>query len=352
MIGRFQANKLADFLVKNQNLFTKEEKASAKNSLEKMGVVVEFEESSSSKAAKQLSKGNIGYVITKTWAKLTAGAVVRQEIVDASLRRLNSGIPVNSGFAVTYMNDKGKKLATAIIAKTNEGGKINYEVGVGTGLDIDSTKQKYGRSLVALAVAAFTAGERKLADFAALKGDVANYLVSGRDGLVLFYPDGTCEIKNIITLKKNDIRTPGFHMENEPLEFRNRVDDFNLAVQKIKKAKASAMQGQLLVYDGGLQLSERSSGVQDKRRALAIMKDGSYALIDFELHITLLEEAVLGQKMGVKHLVNLDTGMYDFSQFIDKSGKVYKLGTFDSERPTNLIVFYSGISGLTPTKLK
>jgi hypothetical protein len=155
------------------------------------------------------------------------------------------------------------------------------------------------------------------------------------------YPNGTLDIKRVSTLKKNDIQTPDFQMTDEPLDFRGKAEDFHLLVRKIHRSKASAFQGHLLLYNGELQLSEKSSAVQDKRRCLAIMNDGSFALIDFTAHVTLLEAAVLAARMGAKHLINLDTGMYDFSSFYDARGTLHKLGTFDSERPTNLVVFHT-----------
>lgn len=354
MVGRFQANRIADFLVKNQKSFSDADKASAIKTLDGMGVTVDFEESAAAKTAKQLGKGNIGYVVAKGWAKLTAGEALRKEMLDIALHPAASGIPLRAGFdAVYYKDPAGKNIATAVKGK-NDGGnaKLSYEVEIGTGVDMGRVKDKYGSSLVAVSVGAFTTGERKLADFAASDGNMINYLVSNRDGLILFYPDGTVEIKDIRTLKKSDISTPGFYMKEEPLRFREKVDDFDVFIKKIKKAKASAMQGQLLLYDGQLQVSDKSSGVQDKRRAFAIMEDGSFALIDFEPRITLREEAVLAMKMGVRHLVNLDTGMYDFSQFVDRGGRVHKLGTFDSERPTNLIVFHAGLGAQVPQKIR
>ncbi|MBI5227589.1 hypothetical protein HY988_03305 [Candidatus Micrarchaeota archaeon] len=353
MIGRFQANRLADYLVKNQKLFTEEERSDAVKKLDLMGVTVDFEESATTKASKQIKQGNIGYVITKTYLKLTAGGALRQEIIDLNVSPIRRNVQLRKGFdLISYVDGDRKLVATLITGKAENGAKISYEVKLGSGLNLDEVKDKYGLSLAALSVGAFTSGERKLADFAALNGSMINYLVSNRDGLIIFYPDGTADIKDVRNLHKNDIKTPGYQMESGPLEFRKKVDDFDIFIKKMKKAQASAMQGQLLLYNGELQLTDKSSGVTDKRRVFAILNDGSYALIDFNERITLMEAAVLAQKMGVKHLVNLDTGMYDFSQYIDKSGNVHKLGTFDSSNPTNLIIFHAGISAQVPQKLK
>ncbi len=352
MVGRFQANRLADFLVKNKEQFGEEEVNTAKEILENMGVSVEFEESTGSKAMRSLKQGQISYVVRKAWAKLSKGDALRQEMIDAKVTAIKpKKTELQNGFELKYYyGQKNEKIATVVIGDRTKGGGVDYKVNVGNGIDVPSLKQEYGKTLVALSVGAFTAGERKLADFAVINGNVVNYLVSRRDGLVIFYPDGTIDIKNIRTMKKSDIPTPGFYMKDEPLKFKEKVEDFNIIVKKFQKTKASAMQGQLLLYDGELTVGDKSSGVQDKRRCIATMEDGSFALIDFSQQITLLEAAVLAKKIGVKNLVNLDTGMYDYSQYIDRDGKVYVLGTMDSERPTNLIVLRRDASGAVPRK--
>ncbi len=355
MIGRFQANRLADFLVKNEKNFNQSDKESAIRTLDGMGVTVDFEESTAAKATKQLAKGNIGYVVIKVWEKLTAGEALRKEIIDVNPKKIIPDIKMQDGFGLSYYADsKDKKIATVLIGKNNGGSaKVSYEAEIGNGIDVDHLKERYRSSLVAISVGTFTTGERKLADFAALKGQIISYLVSSQhNGLILFYPDGTASIKDVKNLRKKDISTPGFQMKDEPLQFREKVEDFDIFIKKIKKTGASGMQGQLLLFDGELRATEKGSGVQDKRRAFAIMEDGAFALIDFEQRITLLEEAVLAKKIGVRHLINLDTGMYDFSHFIDKTGKVHKLGTFDSERPTNMIIFHVDIGASVPVKLQ
>jgi len=341
LVGRFQASRLADYLAGHRSDFPASEVKAAIKTLGGMGVSVDIPESGISKAIRRISRGQLGYTVTKGVSRVVPGQAMREDIISITINKRPSGTRMAAGFELDhYFDQRGRRVATVVSGYRERGAMIAYEAQVGTGIRVDDLKSGSGRTIAALAVGAFTTGERKLADFAAIRGGVVNYLVSGRDGLAVFYPDGSFEIKNSRTLSRKDIRTPGYLMGGEPMRFRERIEDFNLFVNKVKRASASVMQGMLLLYDGELQLTEKSSGAPDKRRLLAVMADGSFALLDIDPRVTLLEAAVLARKMGARHAINLDTGMYDFSQVIDASGKTHALGTMDAERPSNLVIFY------------
>lgn len=348
LVGRFQANSLADFLLQNKGLFSENDFNFAVSRLASFGLELEDAQSGGSKLWRSVTQGNFGYILGKGTSYFSSkihSAALREQYQEAGIY-VKSGEDMRAGFSCKLAFDEdGRPIATIISGNYSKGARVGYTSNVGSGIVVGDLENRFGNSLSAIAVGAYTTGMRKLAEFAVQDGTVSNYLVSNRDGLAVFYPDGTVEIKKVSALKKSDIATAGYQMSEDPLDFRSNPQDFMILAKKFKRAKASAFQGHLLLHNGEVQVAANSSPFQDKRRCLAVMSDGSFALIDFGPKITLLEAAVLARKMGVKDLMNLDTGMYDFSSYYDASGKHHELGTMDSERPTNLVIFFSHQQG-------
>jgi hypothetical protein len=350
MLGRFVGNSVGRYIQEHKSDFSDEELEKHLEKLEKYGVLVSITDSSGTKLWNNLKQGNIRYIVGKGIDRFTSSDVARETYQNADVKLIELGAS-RPGFKILKAKSKGENIATLIIGDYADGARAVYRANVGTGMDFKKTVKEYDGRIAAFAVAAFTTGERKIADLSVIDGKIANYLVSDRDGLAVFYPDGRVEIKHIPTLKQNDLASGDYAMKNVPMDILNNPEDFLLMARKFNRAKASAFQGYLFVYNGEILVGENSSPIQDKRRYFAIMNDGKYALIDFDPHITNMESALLAVKMGVKHLIYLDTGMYDYSSYWNAKGKPVKLGTYDSVNPSNALLLVSDPS-VMPTSEK
>ena len=125
------------------------------------------------------------------------------------------------------------------------------------------------------------------------------------------------------------------------LSFHRNISDFRTLLSVAEKRELDIMCGHLLVDDGELSVSDQSSEVKDKRRAIVTFKDGTFGLVDFTGNITLYEEAVILKAAGASNAINLDTGYYDHANIYTADGNRIELGDQDKDGTNNKFVFFA-----------
>lgn len=168
-------------------------------------------------------------------------------------------------------------------------------------------------------------------------GEIKNFLISGRDALVIIR-EGKLTI-----VHKDELLTSDIDPEKapKPLQFSRSLTDYKTFTDLVAEQKADVMASHLLLYKGELQVSGDSSAEVDKRRVLVAFPDGRFGLVDFKPHLTLYEVAYILQQAGAESAVNLDTGYYDYSSIYTATGEKIPLGMADLDGINNKFIFLS-----------
>ncbi|MGH6816777.1 MAG: hypothetical protein ACREC6_13850, partial [Hyphomicrobiaceae bacterium] len=177
------------------------------------------------------------------------------------------------------------------------------------------------------------------------RGHIVNSVVlPGRDGLVLFAPDGSIEVVNL--------KAANSQLCNKTLNVRQNLVDLVHLVECIREKQYTAFQTHLLAHaNTPLMALGQGKPEERERRALAIARRGTerhHILFDLPKPHDLAEllHAVFRtlefRKLTVEAILNLDTGAYNILQVHGEDGRILTdpRGSVDIEKATNLIVYF------------
>ncbi|MFM2414757.1 MAG: hypothetical protein RI911_450, partial [Candidatus Parcubacteria bacterium] len=221
---------------------------------------------------------------------------------------------------------------------TNRDGKIDRDA---------IERERAGRMIVTFPVT-FTSGPRKLTDLAAYRGEMMSWLLrtDGNDGMVLATSNGMMGIVNkqrilVSELKAFGVNTSTLEQAGKTeLSITRSFEDFQLFVELVRRERLSLQTNMLLLADG-VQMPVGGDSL-DSRRLLLTFPDGTIGMLSSFTQakkISTNTAVALAAKLGARHAVYCDTGMYDFAQVYDVTGATQTIGWADNKDSTNLAVF-------------
>lgn len=174
-----------------------------------------------------------------------------------------------------------------------------------------------------------------------------NVKYDGLSALVVTYPNGVVEIKNI----KDGVITFDGSGTSQVFDF-SKPNDVSRFIDWAAESKLTVFQTHLLAHDKKLRVYSNGSTSRASRRFFVSGQDSRGAEYYFVVHrpdaISLYEGAssvfnyLNNNRFTVNSMINLDTGAQDVFQFYSASGNVSNIlqgGTYISNA-RNLIVFY------------
>ncbi|MCB0357153.1 MAG: hypothetical protein KDD40_09105, partial [Bdellovibrionales bacterium] len=339
---RFLGNNIANFFkTKEEHLldkYSEQDLLAILQQLNVLGINVQLKESDLQKAWNNLLQGNLGYVTTKAYNKLTSSNDLNNEMCGKQYET-SAEYALKGGFSLQYLS-QSEDLIASIVSATTSQAALNYEVGIGGTVTSAYLANTYGHRLVGSSVASYSVA-LKPSQLAIINGEINNWFVSDRQkGLAIIdNASGKLRVVNIDSFVVED------GSKKYTLQILKRFNDFKFFLYWVKKYNLDVFQSHLLVDKGANRIDKTWEQRNDKRRVLVTFENGEFGLIDFEAYISLHEAACLSLKVkGVVSVVNLDTGMYDIATFENQNGVLVEFGTPDSEKKdsaTNKVVFFS-----------
>lgn len=245
-----------------------------------------------------------------------------------------------------------KKIGTLVASyKNTGGGRFDYSP---NGLTSQYAVTKYkNENPVAIFTGAFASADSKIPDIVFRDGVMESFLISERDGMVIFFPDGTVKIANSDSLRVSELAqsvittdnriaspqaTNNKYIPETTMRIKENPADFLLFYKIAQMEHLSLFQGNLLIDQGKLTLSGKSSPNEAPRRILVKFSDDSLGVFNFNDSINLLTAAyflsstdengrqkphgtypVSPDDAPVIYAVNLDTGGQDLYSIFARS---------------------------------
>ena len=174
-----------------------------------------------------------------------------------------------------------------------------------------------------------------------------NVKYDGLSALVVTYPNGVVEIKNV----KDGIITFNGNGSSKVFDF-SKSNDVSRFIDWASESKLTVFQTHLLAHEKKLRVYSNGSYSKASRRFFVTGKDARGSEFYFVVHrpdaISLYEGAksvfdyLNNNRYTVSSMINLDTGAQDVFQFFSSSGNVSSIlqGGTHISNARNLIVFY------------
>lgn len=337
MLANFQVTQILKFFENEGVLLDDERVAETVLRMQSAGINLPVKDSSMQKIYRSWNQPS--YVLQKAKSKLASDTgVLRDDFIDVQIFVEKRAEKLQQGYKfITWKDGQGNELAKIVVGSPKQGAFVDYAIQVGGGLTEEAIKSRYqDKGIIAESVGAYTTGALKPAELAIENGKVKNYLISDRDGMAIISKEGRLRIVHRDKLTTHDLDPDA---AATPLSFHRNISDFRTLLGVASKRELDIMCGHLLVDDGELSVSDQSSEVKDKRRAIVTFKDGTFGLVDFTERITLYEEAVILKAAGASNAINLDTGYYDHANIYTADGSRIELGDQDKDGTNNKFVF-------------
>lgn len=310
--------------------------------LERHGVHLNLQPSSSSKALIAWGTGDFEYVLDRAWLKAQQ-AIRDEEAAVAAARkagyRLGSGWSARDG-AVRYaeVERNGRTLGWLALFDAS---KMVVDWGFASG------GASPGPGTLLLTSGAYVTGDGRSAGLAVERGRVENYLLDRSMGGMVVFGEGV-QVLNL----RDGATMGGSRRLLRPLDL---LSDLYALIDWIKRQGASAFQTHVLVANGKLTISgDRASPELRERRLLITARYGRapiLAVLDIPggSRMSLYEAAIVGlvtletpeaqggPGLKVDGIANLDVGSYDILGAWSDQGQRLRSGQVPMEQAKNLM---------------
>lgn len=310
--------------------------------LERYGVHLNLQPSSSTKALLAWGTGDFEYVLDRAWLKAQQALRDEEAAVAAARKagyRLGRGWSARDG-AVRYakVERNGDEIGWLALF---DAARVDVSWGIGKGAP------RYDNGTLLLTSGAYVTGDGRSAGLAVERGRVDNYLLDRTLGGMVVLGDGV----HILSLR-DGTAVPGSRRLLHPLD---QLADLYALLDGIKRKGASAFQTHVLAANGKLTISgDRASPELRERRLLITARYGRsplLAVLDIpgSARMSLYEAAVVGLAtvetpeaqggpgLKVEGIANLDVGSYDILGAWDDRGDQVHRGPVPLEQAKNLL---------------
>ena len=363
LVGRFALSNVANYLKSeletkggdpmSVNAFLQKEGlslSSVMKDLEDFGVPLELTLGNTQKGVVGLLSGNIGYITNRAVQKLVneneEQTPKSAEVPIPKIKMTPTNVKHHPGVEINDISVEGNLLAVLVKMKPNAF-KADLLMSPSGKVDMEAYEKEHHKQMIFSAPVAFSTGNRKMTEMAALNGNFFNYLVTvdGKDGIVMTAPNGELKIFDKSDLRKDDFsnfardnaETMNASAASEKLKIMKDFKDFSKFSQTINSQRLSFVSNMLLIKGGRPNWLKHDG--KTSRRFLLTFKDGSVGVINSSKDMSTSDLIAISLAAGAEQAVYMDTGMYDYATYYDPNGKELALGHQDTKDSTNRIVF-------------
>jgi hypothetical protein len=341
LVGNFIGNNLVDYLVADSARAQRYSKTLEE--LREAGIDFQLQETRLQRLDKDLVKlsanlwaGNWRYVAEKPSVPKASGLTVQL--------RPNGDWQLPKGFQAQRVFDDKGQAADLIVGDPSLGARAltAYDVGYQKG---GVTSNSIGfRNDEAVPVAdfpvAFTTGNGKPTDFAMVRGEVQNWVMSPtyNHGLLIVYRDGTVHIGDKRNLHLSELyRDPAQRPQEDRILNLRRLSDFWLFVS-IARQEELSFNGNMLLLNGD-EISEVHDG-NDQRRLLLEFPDHRFGMLNLSRQMSTFDATRIAKAAGAVRAMYCDTGYYDHTTVRTLNAGAVVLGHSDNAASSNRVFFY------------